>query len=179
MNSKQITLLATAFACITNSMSAATVEEIAQDIKNRKITINDTVLYDGTNYRLSQFEVVTNGMYEYIDFTLKKPSRTAGFIGLIDGEFVVKVSLKGSIKPLYPSEEIKNEAASNDTVYSIDISNYWDYSTRTRYFQNSVREDLVVICFSALIGTYLYNTFLHKKLSSDTFLHETLSFDFK
>lgn len=153
MNTKQFILLATACACVTSGLSAAvtqmTEQEIAEAIKNREVSVNDAVLYDGAVYTVSSLDVTTNGDYQRISFQLEKPFK---LLGTKWGKNVVSVNVKEGTEPLYPHQKVKNENATNDTQYAVNVYRYRNYNDTYYKAKEGIRIGTII----AILGTYAY-----------------------
>lgn len=154
MNSKQFLFLVVACASITTSMSAAVItqateEEIAQAIMDREVAINDDVLYDGAVYTIAEFDVTTNGDYQRVTYKLEKPVE---FINIVWAKDVVSVTVTDGTEPLYPTQKVKNDQATNDTRYVVDIYRYRTYTDNYHNLTNSIAGGTML----AFVGAYAY-----------------------
>ena len=125
MNIKQIALLTIAFASVTSGASAITIQsteqELAQKFITEQLTVGDTVLYNGKICTVDNVYVRKNDDYYSVEFTLRTDVK---FMDMVFGDKFFNIYVIKGTEPLYPTQEIKNPEAQNDTVHNVNVCSY-------------------------------------------------------
>ncbi len=125
MNIKQIALLTIVFASITSGASAITIQsteqELAQKFITEKLTVGDTVLYNGKICTVDSFCVRKNDGYYSVNITLRTPFE---FMDITFGDRFFKIYVTKGMEPMNPYYEVKNPSAQNNTIHKVRVCSY-------------------------------------------------------